>query len=76
VLGALSVTVLDAVGVTGYDARMTTTVSERQQAFRVRRRSEGLEEVRGIWARKADHAEIKQAAKQITERAPKCPPGA
>ncbi len=55
---------------------MTSTVSQRQAAFRARRRAEGLEEVRGIWARKADHAAIKQAAKQIAKREPPCPPGA
>jgi hypothetical protein len=56
---------------------MTSTVSQRQAAFRARRRAEGLEEVRGIWAPKALHKQIKQSAKQIAEpAAPKCPPGA
>ncbi len=42
---------------------MTTTVSQRQAAFRARRHAEGLEEVRGIWAPKACHKQIKVAAK-------------
>jgi hypothetical protein len=44
---------------------MTSTASQRQAAFRARRRAEGLEEVRGIWAPKALHKQIKQEAGRI-----------
>lgn len=44
---------------------MKKTTTERQQAFRARKAAAQLQEVRGIFAPKALHAAIKQAAKQI-----------
>lgn len=43
----------------------TKTSTERQRAFRARKAAAQLEEVRGIYAPKAAHQAIKQAAKQI-----------
>lgn len=42
------------------------TDAERQALRRKREKAKGLEEVRGIWAPKADHDAIKEAAARLT----------
>ena len=46
------------------------TLAQRQAALRERRADEGLTEVRGLYARPADHAKIKAFAKSL-QAAPK-----
>lgn len=41
------------------------TTKERQEAYRKRREAQGLKEVRGIWLKPCQHAEIKRIAKEI-----------
>lgn len=52
----------------------STTNAQRQAAYKARQRAAGLAEVRGIWARPADHAAIKAAAKQISNHTPRYDP--
>jgi len=47
------------------------TNTERQAAFRARKRQEGAEEVRGIYAPKPLHRPIKEAARRIVEKGKK-----
>jgi hypothetical protein len=50
------------------DAQAMTaqTPTQRKAAERKRKREAGLEEVRGIYAPKTEHARIKAMAKQLT----------
>lgn len=43
------------------------TPTQRKAAERQRKREAGLEEVRGIYAPKSDHAKIKQCAASFTK---------
>ena len=48
------------------------TTSERQRELRARRLSDGLTEVRGIYAKPEDHANIKAYAKKLAKSTEKC----
>ena len=41
------------------------TVAQRQESLRKRREEEGLTEVRGVYAKQANHAKIKAFAKSL-----------
>ena len=42
--------------------------AQRQKEWRERQKSDGLTEVRGIWAPPADHPNVRAAARRAVER--------
>ncbi len=45
------------------------TPTQRKAAERARKKAEGLEEVRGIYAPKSEHDKIRAMARMLTQRA-------
>jgi hypothetical protein len=48
-------------------AMTAKTTAERQRAYKASQRRQGLMEVRGIFAKPAQHQAIKEAAKQMLD---------
>ena len=47
------------------------TTAERQRAYKASQRKLGLTEVRGIYAKPAQHQAVKEAARKMAEKAEK-----